>query len=497
MKTLNLAYKLRLFAPLKTLKIGMIFLLSGVLMSCGKDDDPPLPVSKDPVASFQFKIDATNFLKVAFTNFSTDVTSYSWDFGDKSPANTEKDPVYTYKAPGTYTVKLTVTNAAIPGSPEKVTEKSETITLTDPQAALRAFFGADGKTWHLLADVSAGLFPLQVGPQDRSAVWWALGSGNKLCTRKCLFNDTWTLRPDGKYVYDNKGDFWAEEGIWPVDMHEKCFDTTVPGNWTGKDGQDLSGWNSGTYDYAIDPVNMKVTVTGGFIGIPKAGTDSQVTEPQASVTYDIKKFLPSAASDVVVLGTTYNNADGVPSYWESTLVSYKNASDVITIDECPVASGIETINIDFESNPPMWDVFGGVSNAGVVYTTVANPVSGGINTSGMVGLLVEPDMAEGWSGIKTTLSGKVDFTNKQNIKIKVYSPSAGEVIKLKLEDSTDDSNSKEIDIMTTAVNTWEELTYTFEVADSNKWDVLVLFFDFKTALKSGERTHYFDDIVLF
>nr|BAL58743.1 hypothetical protein HGMM_OP2C291 [Candidatus Acetothermum autotrophicum] len=47
-------------------------------------------------------------LTVQFTNRSTgEITSYLWDFGDGS-TSTEKDPTYTYRNAGTFTVKLTV-----------------------------------------------------------------------------------------------------------------------------------------------------------------------------------------------------------------------------------------------------------------------------------------------------------------------------------------------------------------------------------------------------
>ena len=49
----------------------------------------------------------------AFTNLSTGGGSltYSWDFGDASPASTDANPTYTYATAGTYTVVLTVTNS--------------------------------------------------------------------------------------------------------------------------------------------------------------------------------------------------------------------------------------------------------------------------------------------------------------------------------------------------------------------------------------------------
>src|SRR3989344_7038801 len=44
-----------------------------------------------------------------FTNQSTGGFTYSWNFGDASPANNTASPSHEYTANGTYTVTLTVT----------------------------------------------------------------------------------------------------------------------------------------------------------------------------------------------------------------------------------------------------------------------------------------------------------------------------------------------------------------------------------------------------
>ncbi|WP_141241627.1 PKD domain-containing protein, partial [Methanosarcina spelaei] len=51
-------------------------------------------------------------LKVTFTETSKgSPTSWKWSFGDGT-YSTQKSPTHTYSAAGTYTVKLTATNAA-------------------------------------------------------------------------------------------------------------------------------------------------------------------------------------------------------------------------------------------------------------------------------------------------------------------------------------------------------------------------------------------------
>ena len=78
------------------------------------DDAPPAPVA--PVVVFSATPLSGNApLAVQFTDASTGTAplTYAWDFNnDGSVDNTTKSPSYTYTTAGTYTVNLTVTNAA-------------------------------------------------------------------------------------------------------------------------------------------------------------------------------------------------------------------------------------------------------------------------------------------------------------------------------------------------------------------------------------------------
>jgi gliding motility-associated-like protein len=70
-----------------------------------------------PVAEFVFTPQPTTIRdpKIYFTDKSFGATKWAWDFGDvipndKSDISSEKDPSYNYTQPGTYQVKLLVTN---------------------------------------------------------------------------------------------------------------------------------------------------------------------------------------------------------------------------------------------------------------------------------------------------------------------------------------------------------------------------------------------------
>lgn len=93
---------------------GITLASAAVLVAGCKKDDP------DPVVTADFSF-VTDKLKVTFTNKSTAGKSYSWNFGDGSPASTEKDPVHTYAAGGAFKVKLTV---------DGTKTKEQTVTVT-------------------------------------------------------------------------------------------------------------------------------------------------------------------------------------------------------------------------------------------------------------------------------------------------------------------------------------------------------------------------------
>lgn len=62
-----------------------------------------------PTANAQFIVSGISGATASFQNQSSGAISYSWNFGDASPANNTASPSHTYTANGTYTVTLTVT----------------------------------------------------------------------------------------------------------------------------------------------------------------------------------------------------------------------------------------------------------------------------------------------------------------------------------------------------------------------------------------------------
>jgi hypothetical protein len=151
------------------------------------------------------------------------------------------------------------------------------------------------------------------------------------------------------------------------------------------------------------------------------------------------------------------------------------------------------VALDFECEGPVYSFFG-EKDGTITIEYVENPSAAGINVSEKVVQVTQTAGVEPWAGFFFDLSAKVDFSTYKDIFIKVYSPGVGQMVNLKLEDSADGSISTETAKPTTVANEWEELCFSFSSNDNDKFDRVVLFFDFQGP-KDAETVHYFDDII--
>jgi PKD repeat protein len=132
-----------------------------------------------PVANFNKNVSSGPApLAVQFTDTSTGgaATSWAWDFkNDGVIESTVQDPVYVYTTPGTYSVNLTVSNAA--GSDSRLKENFITVTEPVPVPPVAAFS----------ASPTSGNAPLTVQFTDNSTntptSWaWNFGDGSAINT---------------------------------------------------------------------------------------------------------------------------------------------------------------------------------------------------------------------------------------------------------------------------------------------------------------------------
>ncbi|WP_158826872.1 hypothetical protein [Mucilaginibacter lacusdianchii] len=143
------------------------------------------------------------------------------------------------------------------------------------------------------------------------------------------------------------------------------------------------------------------------------------------------------------------------------------------------------------------------SNFGGNTSAIATDPANGANKVLMV---TKPAGAETWAG--TTLGTANGFATKipvtatnSKMSMRIYSPAAGLVIKLKLEDHTNGNNAVETDVMTTKANQWETLTFDFKQNSAGTpalnpaftYDKASVFFDFNAG--GTGKVFYMDDLM--
>lgn len=376
------------------------------LSSCKKET----PV-EDPIASFQFAVNADNFLQIDFTNYSQNATSYSWNFGD-GETSTEENPSHVFASTGTYSVVLTATNS------EAVTATySQSIEITDPNSALALLAGQTSKTWRLYREGSA----LGVGPNAEAArSWWALNNDG---SRPCVYFHEFTFNRDGSFVFDDKGLFWGEVAVFAgTDRNEVAFEA-IAANMINKDGADVSAWLGGTHAFTYDPALGKITLTGqgAWMGLPQLGTNAESIVPEATKTFSAS-IEQMEGYDLLTISYAYADL-----YWDFTYASYSDASlepDVVT------ESGGYGIDLDDFTPETMFNTFASTDAADVSYlipTQSAVTVSSG-NTDpadaagAKVGKYVRgTDM---YADLKFQMEFDIQFDNFTSFSIDVYIPSS-------------------------------------------------------------------------
>jgi len=200
---------------------------------------------------------------------------------------------------------------------------------------------------------------------------------------------------------------------------------------------------------------------------------------------------------VMAGGSMSNTYTQAGDYTVRVVAMSASVTTIETSETITIATGANPITfpVDFESTASVNYSFLAFGPDGDHATVIDNPDMSGINTSGKVVQFNKVDGAEVWAGHFFTLGGPIDFTNNNQVKVKVWSPKAGAQIKLKVENSTDVSIAYERDLNITDANTWEELTYDFSGIDATQaYDRVVLFFDFGNM--GDNSNYYYDDVQL-
>ncbi|MCH6200758.1 carbohydrate binding domain-containing protein [Aquiflexum sp. LQ15W] len=135
---------------------------------------------------------------------------------------------------------------------------------------------------------------------------------------------------------------------------------------------------------------------------------------------------------------------------------------------------------------------------------VADPT----NSTNKVAKTVKTGSAELWAG--TTVGGTAGFASPisfaagaTKMSLRVWSPTAGIPVRLKVEDSGDPTKSVETEATVTVASEWQTLTFDFAnqaagteaINFSRNYNKASVFFNFgTTGAQAGEQTYYWDDM---
>ena len=261
------------------------------------------------------------------------------------------------------------------------------------------------------------------------------------------------------------------------------------------------------------PVRMKVEDAAD--GTKSVETEASTTVANGWQTLRFNFASPATGTAALNLATSYNKvslffnfgtsgvaAGGARTYYLDDL-AFSGATFTVA---CPssgggAGTGSTIITMD-EATPPALTGFGGAEDSSVV----ADPA----NAANKVARVIKSATAELWAGttVSTLANNAIrtigfSATNK-TISVRVWSPTAGTPVRLKVEDATDGTKSVETEAITTVAGGWQTLSFNFAnpaagtaaLNLATSYNKASIFFNFGTtgAAAGGARTYYFEDL---
>lgn len=416
----------------KKIKQVSILILAISFIGC-EDDDAVLPKL---TAGFTHTIDADTGT-VTFINTSVNASSYAWDFGDES-TSTLINPVNVY-AEGTYTIVLVASNVA--GAIDTFTDE---ITISIPEiATLPITFDGENTTYDPTV-FDGTSFEIVTNPDlsGTNAVESKVGAiTNSGATYEGLFFELGAavnLSSDQSI----KMNFWADA---PIDVLLKLEDGTA-GDTEDTASHTGTGWEELMFTFNSSASYPKLTLfvdgAGTTAGIFYFDDVTQVASPPTPCVAEAAESL--AAAD---------------------------------------------LNVTFMADPSA-----SITDDGTTFEWISNPdIENTVNTSCKVGKITKLGNNP-WDNTQINLDAKLDFNANKGLKLKVWSGKANTEVRIKLEEIGNAVNNVEKFLTTSVTSGWEELSFAFTGADSNKFDKIVIFFDLNA---NNTDTYYFDDLTLY
>lgn len=171
---------------------------------------------------------------------------------------------------------------------------------------------------------------------------------------------------------------------------------------------------------------------------------------------------------------------------------WKDASTVLAQMDLPVTFDDETVDYSLLG-------FGGTEGS----TIVTDPTL----ATNKVAKVLKPAVSETWAGITISGASGLGFKNKipfsssvTKMSVRIWSPDAGTIVRLKVEDHADKNHTVETESTVTTAKGWETVEFDFAKIITGTpainlgytYDKATIFFGFGTT--GTEKIYYFDDV---
>ncbi|MBL4676419.1 MAG: hypothetical protein JKY70_09485 [Mucilaginibacter sp.] len=414
-----------------------------------------LTVSFRKPENLQAKV-TTNGLGVTVDATADYETMYHVYYGDETATNPEpfdtfiegQPAVHTYKAAGTYTVRIVALSGGAATS-----EVTQTVKV-GKQIDLPLMFD-DPNFDYTTSDFGGNSSSLAVDPANAS---------NKVL----------------KVVKNGGAEVWAGTTLGTA----AGFATRIPVNTSN------TKMTMRIYSPAAG-LTIKLKLENHSDGSKSVETDVLTTKANQWETLTFDFTHNSAGTPALDNSIVYDKASVFFDF------GVNGSGKVFYMDDLQIptpASMILGLPLTFESDVL---TYGFINFDGGAVSIIDNPHAVGINTSAKVARMVK-SAGQTYGGSFLPLDNPIDFSTKKTFKMKVWSPRVGAKVLLKVENLTNGGISFEKEVATTKANEWEDLIFDYSTINTaNSYQKVVLIFDNGTQGDgSANYTFYLDDITL-
>lgn len=258
-------------------KYTFLLLLIIGFTACEPYVEDKIDIGPPPNATFEI-ISGDTPNDFTLRNTTPDVFITNWEVDGVSKGEGAEIDIFL-PIEGTYDVIMTTFNRG--GSGRAGEQVIVTMSVENPCfGAMEMLTDCSSKTWTLLQDEAA----LIVGP-NATDVWWN-NSSDDVVGRGCLFNDTYTFTAEGVYIFDSKGDFYADDD-GSGNIYPPALGLTVGCQQSDAWPADFAAWDSGTHAFEVTENTLKVVGNGAYLGLYKVGDQQETLEPEDQITYTI------------------------------------------------------------------------------------------------------------------------------------------------------------------------------------------------------------------